>query len=152
MCEKEIMNSLIISPPSFGKTTILKDIIEKYNEKISKPILIIDERGEFADVDGENIDRVVYSNKLYAFTCGIRSMSPSIVFTDEIVTSLDWDCVKSASNCGVKVVASCHGASIEDVVSKPFFCKGIFERYFILESKEYPGILKSVYDKDLKLI
>ena len=53
---KGILNStLIISPPFLGKTTLLKDIIKNLNSLNIGSILVIDERGEFSAVKGENI-------------------------------------------------------------------------------------------------
>ena len=143
-----IPSSLIVGEPSFGKTTILKDLIEKIND-FDKNLLVIDERGEFYDVKGENIDKISYSDKLYAFSYAIRSMSPQVVFTDELITSSDWKCVENASNSGVKIIASLHGNCIKDVMNNDFFKKGVFDRIFILDNKGSPGIVKEVYNKEL---
>ena len=149
---KNILNSLIVSTPGFGKTTILKDLAFQVNKLIKKPILIIDERGEFFNVFGENIDIIKYSDKLYAFNYALRSMSPYVVITDELVTLNDWDCVRNANESGVRIIASCHSDSIEKLVMKEYFSKYIFERYFLLECKDSPGILKNVYNGELNII
>jgi stage III sporulation protein AA len=143
-----IPSSLIVGEPSFGKTTILKDLIENVND-YNKNILVIDERGEFFDIKGENIDKISYSDKLYAFSFAIRSMAPQIVFTDELVSSSDWKCVENASNSGVKIIATLHGNCLKDVINNEFFKKGLFERIFILDNKGLPGVIKEVYNKDL---
>jgi len=57
-------NVLISSPPFLGKTTLLKDIAKKINEENFGSILIIDERGEFQNVLGENIDKLTYVKKI----------------------------------------------------------------------------------------
>lgn len=150
--KNEIFNTLIISPPAKGKTTILKDLARKINEKSNNSILIIDERGEFGSVSGENIDIIRYSDKVYALNLGIRSMSPNIVITDELQTENDWKSVEFAATDGVKVIASCHGKSINDVKSKPYFNKSVFERYVILDAYKPAGTVKEILDMDFNAI
>ena len=149
---KQIFNTLIISPPSKGKTTILKDLARKINENTDKSILIIDERGEFGNVVGENIDCIKYSDKVYALNIGIRSMSPNIVITDELQTENDWKSVEHAATDGVKVIASCHGKSINDLKNKPYFNKNVFERYIVLDSDKPAGTVNEIVDMDFNAI
>lgn len=143
-----INNTLIISPPTKGKTTILKDLAKKINSNLDKNLLIIDERQEFSDIKGKNIDVIKNSSKLYAFNYAIRSMAPDIVITDELSCKEDWDCVKKASNSGVNIIASCHGAKIEDVVNNEFFINGVFDRFVILDNGIKPGVIKCVYNSN----
>lgn len=146
----DVKNTLLISPPFCGKTTILKDIVRKLDVVDEFSVLVIDERGEFSSIRGQNIDTIKYSDKAYAFNCGIRSMSPDIVVTDELCGIEDWKCVFGASNSGVKVIASCHAASIKELINKQSFINKIFDRYIVLkERKEGLGVLKEVYDGKL---
>ncbi len=145
-------NSIIISPPLFGKTTLLKDLIRIFNERHNVPILVIDERGEFSSVVGENIDTIRYSDKNYSFSCGIRVLAPSIVITDELCTKSDWECVSTASNSGVKVIASCHGQSLQDVIYNKNYIKGVFERFIVLKNCGQAGVIDKVYNGDYKEI
>lgn len=145
--DDELLNTLIISPPFLGKTTMLKDIAEKLNA-FGQPILIVDERGEFCDVNGENIDKLAFSSKQFAFLSGIRALSPKVIITDELSNKDDWDCVMNAKNSGVKVLASCHAKNIEEVTRKQSFIKDIFDRYVVLKDDLCAGILEGVYDKD----
>ncbi len=147
-----IYNSLIIAPPTRGKTTMLKDLILKFNQLNTKSILVVDERGEFSEIVGENIDNIKYCDKLYAFTYALRSLAPDIVVTDELSSQNDWLCAKNATNSGVKIIASCHGQNIQDVLNKKHFINNVFDRYFILQPKGQVGVLNNVYDKDFKLI
>ena len=129
--KENVNNTLLISTPFKGKTTLLKDIAIKINKILALPILIIDERGEFAEIEGENIDKISYSNKEFAFNNGLRSLSPSIIITDELSSVEDWVFVQNAVNSGVKIVASCHSDNIEDLQKKQFFIKDIFNRYVV---------------------
>lgn len=137
---KTIKNSLIISPPGRGKTTMLKDIAF-WLDTFNYSILIVDERGEFGKIKGKNIDLMQFCNKSYAFTCGIRSMSPDIIITDELVGKNDWDCVDLAVKSGVNVIASCHGDSICKIKNKSFFIDCVFDNYFLLSKNGEFGLV-----------
>lgn len=145
--DKKIKNLLIVSPPCQGKTTILKDVALWLN-KSGYSVLIVDERGEFESVKGARIDKISYSDKQYAFTCGIRALSPDVAVTDELSSGDDWKCVKNASLCGINIIASCHGYDISDIRRKENFMDGVFERYVILEEKGTPGKVKKILNGD----
>lgn len=144
----KILNTLVISSAGYGKTTILKDLIRKIDKDYNKNILVIDERGEFKDIKGENIDTILYSTKGYAFDIAIRSMSPEIVVTDELCGSDDWEYVYKALNSGVTVISSCHARSLKELMNKRGFNKEIFDRYVVLKSHSKPGCIESVFNKE----
>lgn len=150
--DKKIFNTLIVSAPGFGKTTILKDLAEKISEENLGAVLIVDEREEFIDVIGENIDCLRNCDKSYAFDCGIRVMSPKVIVTDELSSIYDWQCAKNAINSGVKVFASCHADNIEQLVNKNEFKKDVFDRYVLLRGDGEAGVVKGVYDGDFRLL
>ncbi len=147
-----LFNTLIISAPLYGKTTVLKDLARKIDKEDYGSILIIDERDEFVNVKGKNIDSIKYSDKLYAFEFSLRSMAPRVVITDELTTENDWQCVFNASNSGTAILASCHARTIEDVICKKYFKKGVFERYVLLKSSGNAGVLDCVYDGEFNII
>lgn len=156
LCNKifndKIKNTLIIAPPSKGKTTLLKDVAKWINKNFEHSILIIDERDEFQTVCGINIDHIRKSDKLYAFKYGIRSLSPNVIITDELADKSDWECAFSASNSGVKIIASVHASDKDDVIKKTFFVPHIFERYVVLKNFDSPGVIDKIYDKDFNII
>lgn len=147
----KVCDTLIISAPSYGKTTILKDLAENLSKENMGAILVVDERSEFCGVVGENIDIIKNCSKSYAFDYGIRSMSPKVIITDELSAKSDWECVKKAVTCGVNVIASCHADSVEDLINKHEFCK-VFSRYVILNSNGKAGKVKNIYDGDFNLL
>ncbi|MBQ7340147.1 MAG: hypothetical protein IJW43_04780 [Clostridia bacterium] len=144
-----IYNTLIISPPFMGKTTLLKDLIRQLNESFNN-ILIIDERGEFASIKGKNIDKISYSSKQFAFDVGIRTMSPNIVIMDELCTKIDWESANFAVNNGVKLIATTHALDEFQLMNKRYFIKGVFERYVILDDVK-KGVIKRYLDGDLNV-
>lgn len=140
-----IKNLLIISPPGFGKTTLLKDILRRYSDAFNT--LVIDERGELSDCP--NADFIRFSDKNYAFDYGVRTLAPEIVITDELGSETDWRCVEKASASGVKIIATAHGGSLADITAKSGFKMGVFERYAVLSSEGAAGRLKKLYDGNL---
>ena len=147
-----INNTLLISPPFLGKTTLLKDIAIQLNSRQNHSILIIDERGEFAEIDGENIDKITFSNKTFAFNNALRSLSPSIVITDELSSKEDWEYAKNAINSGVKIIASCHSDSLDSLIRKDSFIENLFERYIVLSKNKGFGQVDKIFNKELRKI
>lgn len=147
-----IKNTLIIAPPSMGKTTILKDLVRKINISYDLSVLIIDERGEFTSVIGEHIDKIVYSDKYFALTYGLRSMSPDVVVTDELCSERDFFCAKSASDSGIKIIASIHAADLNEVLSKKIFIEGVFERYAVIKGRDAKIKKDLIYDEEFNLL
>ena len=144
----KINNTLIVSPPFLGKTTLLKDIAMKLNVLNNYSILIIDERGEFINVKGENIDSVKYCDKYYAFNYAVRSMSPSVIITDELSSANDWKCANEVVSSGIKIIASCHSDNIDNLTKKECFIKNIFDIYVVLSNRGF-GKVNHVFDRDL---
>lgn len=147
----KLNNTLIISPPFCGKTTLLKDIALKLNNLSLYQILILDERGEFSSVTGKNIDVIKFSDKKYGFLNGLRSLSPNVVITDELSEENDWTFPSVAVNSGVKIIASCHSDSIDSLLRRKSYIENVFERYILLENGKF-GVIKKVYDSNFKEI
>ena len=144
-----VYNTLIISPPGYGKTTLIKKII-KYISKY-KDLLVIDERGELYDKT-INADYIRFSNKQYAFEKGIRVMSPQVIITDEIISENDFKICEFIANSGINIIATIHAKDSNEVVCKPYFNKDVFDRYIILNNKEIAGDILCIYDRHNKII
>ncbi len=164
----EVMNTLIISPPGCGKTTLLRDIARILgNGEISGRCMavgIIDERSEIAacyrgvpqnDV-GVATDVLDACPKVIGMDMMIRSMSPQVLITDEIGNSGDGAAIRRVINAGVKIIASAHGYSVTDLQCRREVVELIrdktFERYIVLSRRNGPGTIEEVADGSLTIL
>lgn len=158
----DINNTLIISPPGAGKTTVLRDLIYQFsNHNYPYNVFIADERGEITGGDGGfNLgyfcDNISFLNKKDAMLLGIRSMSPDIIVTDELGEQGDFEALISAMNCGVKVIATVHAKNLDDLKNKSDFAKLLqekyFKRYIVLSKENGVGTIEGIYRENLTRI
>lgn len=152
------LNTLIISPPSCGKTTILRDLARQLGgERYCFKIGIADERNEISSMykgcAQNNVGPLtdVYHNcpKGEGMLMLLRSMSPDIIITDEVSTRKDEEALFSLVNAGVKVICSAHGYDREDLLRRNLLStlveKNIFEKVIVLGKSKGPGTIERVY-------
>lgn len=137
----ENANVIVLSPPGGGKTTLLRDMARQVSKRYNT--LIIDERYEIASVDGKGLpsldvgDSEVVSgiSKCIAYENCIRAMSPEIIVTDEIFRKEEIEAVADIVRSGVRVFASVHGRSFEQISANSAFSAlvGCFDVAITLE-------------------
>ena len=161
--DTKLRNALIVSPPGAGKTTILRDLC-RHISKDGVNLLLVDERSEIASVCnqknqldvGNGVDIISNCSKRYAFEYGIRSMRPDVILTDELIGESDFDAVIDACAGGVKVIASVHASTPEELfLRKGFdilFASKAISRYVFLSDRLGPGTYENVYDGEMKCI
>lgn len=162
--KNQINNTIIISPPQCGKTTLLRDIVrnlsdgnKNYNFNGAK-IALIDERNEIGgsylgvsqlDV-GIRTDILETCPKDLGIIMVLRSMSPDIIVTDEIGNENEIKALYTALNGGVSLITTVHGDSIEDVRNrkelKNLLDGDLFRKAIILSSQKGPGTVEKIYD------
>ena len=128
---QDIYNTLIVSPPGRGKTTILRDLIRKLSNGIDeinfkgRTCGVVDERGEIAamykgvpqnDI-GIRTDIIENISKAKGIKILIRTMAPEIIACDEIGSKEDVEAIQEAIISGVKGIFTMHGRTLEDVKS-----------------------------------
>lgn len=157
-----IKNTLIISPPGAGKTTLVRDIVNKLsNEKKVNNILVVDERYEIAGIGiNKNIDIGMYadvisgSSKSFAFNECLKTMCPSVIVTDEVSEEKDVESIKNAIKSGVKVIATAHAQDTNDLKFKKYFeiivKDKYFERIVVLSTRCGVGTIEGIYDENLR--
>lgn len=115
-----IKSLLIVGPPACGKTTVLRDLTRLIGNRYR--VSLIDERNEIgASVNGcpQNdigfmTDVFTSYSKYDGIMTAVKVMSPDIIICDEIGSKSDLDALEYMVNSGVKLVATCHGASIDE--------------------------------------
>ena len=109
-----IRNTLIVSPPGAGKTTMLRDIARQLSYK-SYRVSIVDERREIAALCegrsafdlGFSTDVLEGADKASGMLMVLRSMCPDVIVTDG--AQEDIDAIEKITQSGAAVIASVHG-------------------------------------------
>jgi stage III sporulation protein AA len=152
--EDGLKNTLVISPPGAGKTTMLRELARVASKRADT--LIIDERFELAaadkglpTMDVGDCDVLSGVAKAAAYENTVRAMSPELIVTDELFRREDVEAVAEILRSGVKVFASVHGTGMAGVrASIPLsgICD-LFEVVVTLTGTPRAGTIKDIWLK-----
>lgn len=159
--ESEFFNTLIISPPRCGKTTLLRDIVRiaADGSEIDRGMTvgIVDERSEIGACHlgcpqnniGCRTDVLDGCPKSQGMMMMVRSMAPEIVAVDEIGSKDDAAAIEYVMNCGINVIATVHGLDMDEVINKPVIGELVrkrrFKRYIVLKRGKM-GQIAAIFD------
>ncbi len=154
--ELEINNTLIISKPGTGKTTMLRDIVRNISN-MGFTTSLIDERGEIAamykgvpqnDI-GLRTDVMDNITKSLGMKIAVRCMSPQVIVADEIGTKEDIEAINYGICSGVKGIFTAHAGDINELKINEnlnkLYEQHLFTRLIFLEKK---GKIKNMYILD----
>lgn len=127
-----LVSTLILAPPGLGKTTLLRDVIRQVSDGASVAplrVALMDERGEVAalrdgqpqlDVGGRT-DVLEGCPKAQGLMLLLRAMNPQVLAADEITAPEDVAALEAAVGCGVTLLATAHGADVDDLRRRPVY-------------------------------
>ena len=160
----QFYNTLLISPPGCGKTTMLRDLVRNVSDGNAygkgMNVSVVDERSEIAgsylgvaqnDV-GIRTDVLDGCPKREGMMMLIRSMAPQVLAVDELGSNEDVQALQMASGCGCRLIATVHGSSLDEIKHKNNICNaissGLFDRYLVLTRINGRCEIEGIYDRN----
>ncbi|MDD4563887.1 MAG: stage III sporulation protein AA [Eubacteriales bacterium] len=152
----QIYNTIIVSPPKCGKTTLLRDMVRNLSN-MGFQVGVCDERTEISGMYngqpsfdlGTRTDIMDGCPKEKGMIMLIRSMSPDIIATDEIGKKEDGHAIEAAVCAGVGLLTTIHGSSYRDVINSgigELVETGVFERLIFLSNLPSIGSISAIRD------
>ncbi|NBH82888.1 stage III sporulation protein AA [bacterium C-53] len=159
---RKLCNTLILSPPGFGKTTLLRDLIRRISDGNENGaglnVGVVDERSEIGGAYlgipqndlGMRTDLLDDCPKAQGMYMLLRSMGPQVIAVDELGGTEDTEAVLKISRCGVRMVMTAHSADLSELLQKKdmecLFESHIFERLIFIKAPMGERSLFEVYD------
>ncbi len=159
-----LLNTMIVSPPQGGKTTLLRDLIRQIStgvDRLGLPGLkvgVVDERSELAgSLDGvpqldlgPRTDVLDAGPKTQGLWHILRSLSPQVIVTDELGGAAEAAALSEAARAGVRILATAHARDWSDIRNRAGFgCLregNVFQRYVVLGNSLGRGTVETVHD------
>ncbi len=131
--EGHFQNTILLSPPGEGKTTLLRDIVRQVSNggpgRRSLRVALVDERSELAgtymgqaqlDV-GRHTDVLDACPKDKGILWLLRGLSPQVLAVDEVTAPEDVALMKVAGHSGVGLLCTIHADGIKDLHARPLY-------------------------------
>ena len=154
----QLRSTLILAPPGAGKTTLLRELVRRISDGVGVPpqrVGLADERGEVAalwegrpqfDV-GRRTDVISGCPKADGMAILLRGMAPRVLAVDEITAAEDVEAMAWAAGCGVTLLATAHGGSLDDLRRRPLYRQllelKLFRTVLLLENRAGRRLLRT---------
>ena len=152
-----VRNTLIISPPGAGKTTMLRDIARRISYA-GFNVSIVDERREIAAVNegktpfdlGPFTDVLSGAPKAEGMLMVLRAMAPDVIVTDEIGKLCDAEAIEKIINSGVKIITTVHGRNLFQIKRRQELAGAMrfFETVITLSKRNGAGTVEDVSEAE----
>lgn len=147
--QREIQGSiLIIGGPGSGKTTLLRDLVRLRSDTGQGSVAVVDEREEIFPYwqgqpcfsSGKATDILRGCGKAQGIESVLRCMGPETIAVDEITAESDCTALLNAGWCGVKLLATAHAGSVQDLMRRPVYSPllsgKLFDRVIVMRQNK----------------
>lgn len=147
-------NIIICGGVNSGKTTILRELC-RLTGNIRKTALI-DERNEIACMAGGEpqndigamTDVIVNLSRSDGIMSAVRTLSPEVIFCDEISSISDSEAIISGIGCGVVFAVTAHGNNYSDLMKRNDMAflinSGLIDSIVFLEGNSAPSKVREI--------
>lgn len=133
---------LICSRAGEGKTTAIRTLAGLIGSgERPRRVAVVDERSEFdpSEYVGAHVDVLRGYRRALGVDIAVRTLSAEVLIVDEISSLEDARAMMSALGAGVTVIATAHGASLDDAMRRDYIRElvlgGLFESVCVIERR-----------------